>query len=219
MRSSLLAAVAFAVSAGALAWLAEMSLFGCGASYQAIYEGEVRFEHCYKLDEEPNIPLTQRRECWKEWTQFYTYEQTRDRVEYAATRLHALSRQIDGPTAEPAGSEADAGGNPHAIVGAPAPTSAFETPPVTQIVKRDDGGTAMSADAGPVGAHTPSAGDLAGAIDVLDPSNSPPGQMCIITCGKGWHTCWNGCTKDQAKCKTGCDTRFKACVPKCVWER
>src|SRR3954466_10275807 len=76
--------------------LVTAALFGfgaisCGASIQAIYEGDVRFEHCMALDSRPDVKPTLRRACWDEWKKFYTFGQTRDRVDYAAVRTAQLS--------------------------------------------------------------------------------------------------------------------------------
>jgi len=30
------------------------SIGACAASYQSIYEGDIRFEHCYRVDEDPH---------------------------------------------------------------------------------------------------------------------------------------------------------------------
>ena len=68
---------------------------GCGPSVQSIYEGNVRFEHCYRLDIDPHIAPTHREACWREWKQTYTYGQTRDRVEYAERRIRALASGDD----------------------------------------------------------------------------------------------------------------------------
>lgn len=65
---------------------------GCGASIQAIYEGDVRFEHCMALDAQPHVKPPIRRACWVEWVTFYTYGQTRDRVAHAQLRI----QQLDG---------------------------------------------------------------------------------------------------------------------------
>ncbi len=63
----------------------------CGASIQAVYEGDVRFEHCMALDAQGDVKLPIRRACWLEWVQFYTYGQTRDRVIHAQIRIRQLS--------------------------------------------------------------------------------------------------------------------------------
>src|SRR5262249_57853204 len=78
-------------SAGGLRFLAAAAIAApilpaCGASIQAVYEGDVRFEHCMALDARPDVKPTLRRVCWKEWLKFYTFGQTRDRLEYARVR-------------------------------------------------------------------------------------------------------------------------------------
>src|SRR5260370_11911322 len=96
----------------------------CGPSFQALYEGDARFEHCYALDGSGTAPMQQKSACWRDWTLRYTYGQTRDRVEYAAARYRALSRAPEAPTDE-AMMEAAPGEGRGSFVAAPAPTSAF----------------------------------------------------------------------------------------------
>jgi hypothetical protein len=79
----------------ALGALGAASLLACGASIQAVYEGDVRFEHCMALDDEPDVKLAIKRACWHEWISFYTYGQTRDRVRHAQNRI----RQLNGTSA------------------------------------------------------------------------------------------------------------------------
>jgi hypothetical protein len=50
----------------------------------------VRFEHCHRLDRDAEIVSAHREFCWKEWIAAYSYNQTRDRVEYAKRRLRVL---------------------------------------------------------------------------------------------------------------------------------
>ena len=61
----------------------------------AIYEGDVRFEHCMALDLETHVRPSIRRACWAEWVAFYTYGQTRDRVLHAHLRVKQLSSVSD----------------------------------------------------------------------------------------------------------------------------
>ncbi len=63
----------------------------CGANMQAVYEGDVRFEHCMAFDMQPEVRDEVRRECWVEWVAYYTYGQTRDRVSHAELRIQQLS--------------------------------------------------------------------------------------------------------------------------------
>jgi len=77
---------------------------GCGASYQAVYAGDVRFEHCMALDAHPDVNPDIRRACWSAWVEHYTYGQTRDRVGHALMRIRQLSGigdAEDEATAEP----------------------------------------------------------------------------------------------------------------------
>lgn len=73
-------------------------LAGCGPSFEAIQEGNLRFAHCDRLDIDPNIAPSHRLHCWREWRRVYTYAQTRDRVEYAQRRIAEV---VSGDT-EPA---------------------------------------------------------------------------------------------------------------------
>ena len=75
------------VAAGSAALLSS----SCGPSVQSIYEGKVRFEHCYRLDLDLEIVPTHRRHCWEQWLEAYRYGQPRDRVEYARRRLRLFA--------------------------------------------------------------------------------------------------------------------------------
>lgn len=111
---------AAAIGAGALS---------CGASIQAVYEGDVRFERCMALDSRPDVKPTIRRACWEEWVTFYTFGQTRDRIDYAHLREKQLVEASDF----------DEGDVPEKRVGAvPDPTSALAPPP---MMLATDGGT------------------------------------------------------------------------------
>lgn len=64
---------------------------GCGANIAAVYEADVRFEHCMALDAQRGVRPMVRRQCWIEWLEFYNYGQTRDRVAHARDRVDQLS--------------------------------------------------------------------------------------------------------------------------------
>lgn len=87
-------------------------IVACGASIQAVYEGDVRFEHCMALDAQPDVKPHIRRACWREWISFYTYGQTRDRVRHAQMRIRQLSgvSEFVSGAAPAAGPEIGAGG-------------------------------------------------------------------------------------------------------------
>jgi hypothetical protein len=118
--------LALAVTAAAAAAVASTA---CGPSFQAIYEGNVHFEHCYALEESPARPIRDKADCWRDWSEHYTYGQTRDRIQYAIARYVALSQAQNVPTDE-ALMMAAPGMTPRlTTITAPAPTSAFEPPP------------------------------------------------------------------------------------------
>jgi hypothetical protein len=95
----------------------------CGASIMSTYESDVRFEHCMALDARPDVKPTIRRTCWDEWVEFYTFGQTRDRIDYARLREKQLSTASDFD-------EADwVSPNAGRRIAAPDPTSAFAPPP------------------------------------------------------------------------------------------
>ena len=74
------------------------AIFACGPSFQVIYEGDARFEHCYALDDDPQLAMQTKAACWQDWVKNYRYGQTRNRVDYANLRYHALSRGNSMPT-------------------------------------------------------------------------------------------------------------------------
>ncbi|MBW2457709.1 MAG: hypothetical protein JRI68_24610 [Deltaproteobacteria bacterium] len=97
---------------------------GCGASIQAVYEGDVRFEHCMALDAQPEVKPAIRRACWVEWIHFYTYGQTRDRVGHAQIRIRQLSSVSE--LSDPSLSHEGPGGEPVAAT-QPAPSAPVGT--------------------------------------------------------------------------------------------
>jgi hypothetical protein len=168
----------------------------CSLSYQSVYEGDVRFEHCYRLDEERQVPIGDKRLCWHDWTQKYTYGQTRDRIEYALTRERALGQaQASGERSAPPGASTALNAN-----ASPQPTSAFAPPPPT-----------MTRDAG-VDADRPQT--MATLVQpAIGPLPSAPGANCGGTCGKTWVVCQEQCK--GGTCQTGCDERYKNCMRAC----
>jgi len=168
----------------------------CGASIQAVYEGDVRFEHCMALDSRPDVKPTIRRACWEEWQKFYTFGQTRDRVEFARIREKQLSTASDFDEGEWVSASAR---NSKAV---PEPTSALAPPPM--MLSTQDGG-APPADAG-------SAKVTEGGAEAM-PGQSPPSSDCEEECQEAWNVC-----KEQCKtpaCEKGCIARYKRCMRKC----
>ena len=71
---------------------------GCGISMRYVVESDMRFEHCYRLDEDARTPLETKRQCWGEWTTTYQKGQDRSRVAYATERLRVLDSAVMGAT-------------------------------------------------------------------------------------------------------------------------
>jgi hypothetical protein len=98
------------------------SLGGCGANMRNVVESDMRFEHCYRLDEDPATPLDSKRACWREWSDRYTRGQDRSRIRYARDRLVVLDDASRGVTLQSTSPATDA-------TQGPTPTSAYVVPP------------------------------------------------------------------------------------------
>jgi hypothetical protein len=167
----------------------------------SVYESNIRFEHCYRLDLDPNIAPSHREACWQEWSQRYTYGQTRDRLEYARRRMAALHA---GDERRPE-LNLDAGGEggPTAPPEAPLPTSANAAPPPT-LKSPVVGDAGVDASAG-----------SAQALVAKPPP--PPGAGCIADCQELWRQCNSECADagpKRAGCKN-CQPDYRRCVQRC----
>src|SRR5262245_57935911 len=149
----------------AAAMLAAVGLLSCGASIRGTYEGDVRFEHCMALDARPDMKPTIRRACWEEWLSFYTFGQTRDRIDHARLRARQLGAASDFDEGER---------SPVAAAAAPDPTSAIAPPPL--MVAAADGG-APPADGG-----APAPTDTEGKV-------RDPFARCTAECDEGLESC------------------------------
>ena len=181
----------------ALAAVAACGAAACGPSFQAVYECDVRFEHCYAIDQ-GGATVETKKACWRDWLQSYTYGQSRDRVEYAATRVSELSLDPTLPAVDRQAPPARA----H-IVAAPMPTNAFAPPP--NLVEH-----------APADSPPPSASSASSALTVRVAAPAPmraPGEDCVAACQGKWKGCRETC-KDGA-CSV-CDRAYKGCVPACL---
>lgn len=194
---SFLLSVEYSVRSRLLLCLAAASTTTCGASINAVYEGDVRFEHCMALDARSDVKPTLRRACWEEWLQFYTFGQTRDRVEYAAHREQLLSNasDFDEVNWSPPSSRA-----PSAV---PDPTSALAPPPM--LLTADAVVPVSAVDAG---APAPEDAKESKAVEP-----TPPGADCAAACEASWSTCNKGC--ERAACAKGCSSKYKQCMRRC----
>lgn len=182
-----IAACAFLVSIGS----------ACGAGLGAVYEGDVRFEHCMALDQNPNTKPMVRRACWDEWTKFYAFGQTRDRIDYAKLRVRQLSGSSNFD-------EGDLGFERQPKGAVPEPTSVLAPPPMT-LSQVQDAGSGSSPD-------NPGDDEDAGAADA-DTRALPPGTECTDACASTWKACLRACATHG--CSMACDGQYKRCAKKC----
>jgi hypothetical protein len=171
-------------------------LAACGASYQSVYEGDVRFEHCYHLDADVAVAPNARLACWTEWTQRYTAGQTRDRVEYALGRQRTLLAGDGRPTGPVILTGAETPTPPPVSSGpaiaCPLPSTPYESPPATLAVARP----------APV------------ASVALSDVGLPPTQACVKDCGDAFTGCATKCKKTP--CVTKCGELAKSCISECL---
>jgi hypothetical protein len=205
-----LLSVFYDVRSRTLLCLAAASATACGASINAVYEGDVRFEHCMALDSLADVKPTLRRACWDEWLQFCTFGQTRDRVEYAALRARQLSHASDFDEGEwtPPSSRAPA---------VPEPTSALAPPPRLLAADVAAPAEAKAADADP-NAPGGTSGNAASPGAAPAASNAtqdaaPPGAECSASCETGWKECRDDCK--SAACEKGCSGKYARCMRRC----
>jgi hypothetical protein len=162
---------------------------GCGPSFEAIQEGDLRFAHCDRLDLDPKIAPSHRLHCWREWRRVYTYGQTRDRVEYAQRRIaEVLSGDSDPPFVLPDGAARRQSDVP------PAPNPALSSPP--PIVPQPGAEPSESRDGDPVGVST---GGCRSRCEATRAECAPSCEMQPTGC----HDCESSFQACLGNCKTG----------------
>jgi hypothetical protein len=184
-----------------------LALAACGPSFQVVYEGDARFEHCYAIDDTPTVSMQEKTDCWTQWMKSYRYGQTRNRVDYAAMRAAALQEAHVAPTDEAVMSAAPGGGIGNTIgLDEPVTTNPFATPPKT--MSDGDGGH----DAGPVEKAVTVSVTVAATGSTSSAAPSAPGEGCTDSCRTTWQTC-------RAPCKGhacgACDKKYSSCMKKC----
>jgi hypothetical protein len=203
--ASVVAAIAFAGGA----------VSACGPSFQAIYEGNARFEHCYALEENPHAGMHDKAACWRDWSERYTYGQTRDRVHYATARYVALSQISNAPTDEALMMGAP-GETPRAsTITAPTPTNAFQPPPKVLEPGESHVTSAMHPHEA---ANVPILSLDAGALAPV--TTSLPAASCADGCSAPYHKCSGGCDgvdagAVKAKSCQSCLKTYRACMREC----
>jgi hypothetical protein len=168
---------------------------------QSIHEGNIRFEHCFRLDLDPAIAPSHRQACWRDWNERHTYGQSDDRVGYARKRAREIRAGAGAIQLD-----LDAGASPSVGDGspsvAPAPTSLHVSPPATMPNSARDASAAPS----PPDAGTP---DAAAAAVPL------PAAVCTDACQTALRECQNACPDAAAGACRRCDKDYRACMRRC----
>lgn len=202
-----------------MTWPLLLAPSACGPSFQAIYEGNTRFEHCYALDENPALSMPDKAACWRDWSEHYTYGQTRDRIHYATARYVALSEAPNVPTDE-ALMMAAPGETPRAsTISAPTPTNAFAPPP--KVLDPSELRAVTSTQKG----DTPGGTALDGGATSAPKEPALPASLCADGCGENYRSCSAGCgtTEDGGGGRKGttgtacqaCSKTYRTCMRNC----
>lgn len=192
----------------------------CGPSFQVIYEGNARFEHCYALEENPQTLVPEKADCWRDWSEHYTYGQTRDRIHYATARYVALSQSTNVPTDEAMMMAAPGMAPRQSSITAPAPTNAFAPPPkVLEDYPDASGGQPPRPTEKPVvlGAG-PASVDGGAPEGGAHAAGALPASDCGEGCGRKFRDCTGTCAGDAGAkspaCST-CEKTYRACMRGC----
>jgi hypothetical protein len=184
----------FIVPAAALL-LGPVLMASCGPSVQSIYEGDVRFEHCYRLDLELDVASTHRQACWTTWLDRYTYGQSRDRLEYARRRVRAFGTgDADRPVLRVGENQQQDSRQFYLVV--PSPTSVHAPPPpiATRVNATPDPPATLAKSSDP----------------------AAPGEDCASACHNSFNSCSQACdpAAKGTACKS-CDPDYKKCMARC----
>ncbi|HEX4445084.1 MAG TPA: hypothetical protein VH044_00045 [Polyangiaceae bacterium] len=162
---------------------AGLGVAACGPSYQAVYESDVHFEHCYALDES-GASVDSKKECWRDWLHGYTYGQSRDRVEYGGTRYSQLSLDPTLPSEDVPRAEAPK----HA---APAPANAFVPPPNVSEAR-------LTGNAAQQTARAPGAECADGCAQQWTTCRATCKGVTCDGCDHTYHGCASACFREDA---------------------
>jgi hypothetical protein len=220
-QGGLLAAVAVVASA----------LGACGPNLRMVAEGEVEFERCRGVEDDPSAANDERLQCWNNWQQTFTVGQSAERTQHARVRIAALSRgdgssggqqPVAGPTTmrgptpapgAPASSTVAAGQANGVVVGAPS-----GSPGVNGVYTVNNppnaGPNAPPTSTGPAG-PTSSAGPSSVPSPAAGSTTAPPGASCSGTCRDGWSACNSPCGRGDSACVARCDDVYRDCMRGC----
>jgi len=144
----------------------------CGPSMRNLVESDMRFEHCYRIDDDTSTPLDNKRQCWSQWAKHYAKGQDHARVVYAKQRLKVLDGALAStpPKAAP--------------VACPSPSSPYAPPP--SVAPKPGGDVAAAA---------PPAACAEACTKTWRMCTTPCGSAmgCVNDCDEHFRTCVKAC--------------------------
>jgi hypothetical protein len=206
---------------------ATAAALACGPSFHAIHEGNAHFEHCYAMEENPQSAMREKADCWRDWSENYTYGQTRDRIQYATARYVALTQAPNIPTDEAMMMAAPHETGRVSTINAPAPTNAFAPPPKVLDPVDAQAPVPRPSDTNPILGHGDASTGTGTGLPV--PIVPLPAATCSDGCASTFRDCGGGqCTgfkadagaqgaQDKEKVKTcgACERTYKTCMRGC----
>lgn len=161
-------------------WVAPLALVACGPSMKNLVESDMRFEHCYRIDEDPSTPLENKRACWHEWNALYAKGQDRSRIHYARDRVKVLNGAI--ATAPIAGPPPVATST---AVACPPPANPYAPPPAVAPKEEKSAATSTS----------PTAACSDACTKAWRACSTPCGSEsgCVLNCDGKFRDCVKAC--------------------------
>jgi hypothetical protein len=191
------------VRAFPLLCLAALALASCGPSLTTVREGTIRFEHCYRVDLEPQASAAQRRSCWQHWVASHTLGQPRDRIEYATRRLSSLDDR-GGTSPELALGPEHRPEERQFYLVVPGPTSVHAPPPpIATVVQAAE--PVESLDGGALPSERAKTGE----------PKQPPAASCAGGCESAWTSCEASCASGKPRACETCKARYSKCMRGC----
>lgn len=196
-------ATVFRVAGASAVLVLALWQLGCGQSFRIIHRGDVHFERCYGSDFDARIPPEYKLGCWAAWLRHYTFGQPLHRIQYAESRVAAITAGLPGPNLPQ---------QPVLEIIAPAyasdtadaePPADRSQPPPLAIPPSGDSAEAAEASTRPVPAPR---------VDA-----SPPESRCAAICRTDWSSCVPACSQPETRdaCRTTCDGEFRTCMRAC----
>lgn len=201
------------------------------------YQSSIYYERCYSADFDPRIRAPEKEACWTAWLEHYTEGQASHRVDYAMSRVEAITRGETLPTL-PGMPEASLGPSLSTVTYSASeladPTAGGPVPPSdgTGIAPSDaaNGGpprlTAVPTpgEEPPVAATPPGpAGPTTASVNAPPaptraariPPPPPAPAACSPICTPRWDACLTRCASSGPGCIEACRIDFRTCAAAC----